>query len=216
MGLRPKMSPLNPIADNGVYASGPFVGRQEEQALLDELLVQSRTKGAALVIRGDVGVGKSALLDEARRRAIKHGFTTSTIAAAQSEAHLTFAGLHQLLKPALAGMDTLPVPQRSALQIALGLEEGDPPELLYIALASLELLSEMASAAPLLVIVDDVQWLDAATCDVLTFVARRLTCEPILMLFGVRDVAPVRYREGRIGRTRTTVARRGCFRAFAA
>jgi predicted ATPase len=89
-------------------------------------------------------------------------------------------------------VNKLPAPQRSALQIAFGVEEGATPEFLHIALASLELLSEMATAAPLLLVVDDAQWLDEATCDVLMFVARRLACEPIVMLFGVRDVSPIR------------------------
>ena len=192
MELGPTMSPLNKMRGQRGYVSGPVVGRQKELALLHETLLQIETSGAAIIVRGDIGVGKSALLEEVRRHAAEKGFCTVTVAGAQSETHLAFASLQQVLSPALVRVDKLPTPQRSALQIALGMEEGETPEFLHIALASLELLSEMATTAPLLLVVDDAQWLDEATCDVLMFVARRLAYEPILMLFGVRDVSPVR------------------------
>ena len=192
MELGPTVSPLNAMRGQRGYASGPVVGRQEELALLDDILGQIETNGAAIIVRGDIGIGKSALLEEVRRDAIERGFCAVTVAGAQSEAHLAFAALQQVLSPALTYVNKLPAPQRSALQIAFGVEEGATPEFLHIALASLELLSEMATAAPLLLVVDDAQWLDEATCDVLMFVARRLACEPIVMLFGVRDVSPIR------------------------
>jgi len=139
------------------------------------------------VVRGEAGMGKSALLQAARRRAVDHGLATLMTAGFQSEAHIAFAGLHRLLRPVLGSLDRLPGPQRAAIQAAFGLREAAAPDLFLIALASLDLLSEMAAAAPLLLMIDDAQLLDVATCNVLTFVARRLELEPIVMLFAVRD-----------------------------
>ena len=105
----------------------------------------------------------------------------------QSETELTFAGLHQLLRPLFDGLATLPVPQRNALGSAFGLVDAGVPELFLIGLASLNLLSETAAAAPLMLIAEDAQWLDRPTCDVLAFVARRLASDPIVFLAAIRD-----------------------------
>src|SRR5580693_6015523 len=144
-------------------------------------------QGSAFVVRGEAGIGKSALLEAARRSAFDSGTATLMTAGFQSEAHIAFAGLHRLLRPVLGSLDRLPGPQRAAIQAAFGLREAAAPDFFLIALASLDLLSEMAAAAPLLLVVDDAQLLDVATCDVLMFVARRLELEPILMLIAVRD-----------------------------
>src|ERR1700722_980011 len=117
MELGPTVSPLNAIRGQRGYASGPVLGRQEELVLLDEVLGQIETNGAAIIVRGDIGIGKSALLEEVRRDAIERGFCAVTVAGAQSEAHLAFAALQQVLSPALAYVNKLPAPQRSALQI---------------------------------------------------------------------------------------------------
>jgi DNA-binding CsgD family transcriptional regulator len=164
-----------------------LAGRERELALVDERLMLASHRGSALVVCGDAGMGKSALLQAARRRAVDHGLATLMTAGFQSEAHIAFAGLHRLLRPVLGSLDRLPGPQREAVQAAFGLREAAAPDFFLIALASLDLLSEMAAAAPLLLVIDDAQLLDVATCNVLTFVARRLELEPIVMLFAVRD-----------------------------
>src|SRR5580693_9184489 len=144
-------------------------------------------QGSAFVVRGEAGIGKSALLEAARRSAFDSGTATLMTAGFQSEAHIAFAGLHRLLRPVLGSLDRLPGPQRAAIQAAFGLREAAAPDLFLIALASLDLLSEMAAATPLLLVIDDAQLLDVATCNVLMFVARRLEFEPIVMLLAVRD-----------------------------
>src|SRR5262249_2628415 len=105
----------------------------------------------------------------------------------QSEAHLPFAGLHQLLRPVRARVAELPAVQRAALDAAFGLTDEGAPEHFRIAMAALDLLSEVASEAPLLVIADDTQWLDRPTLDVLAFVARRIESDPIVLLSATRD-----------------------------
>lgn len=105
----------------------------------------------------------------------------------ESETHLPLAGLHQLLRTSLSGLDQLPSPQREALRIAFGLgEREEAPDLFLIALATLTLLSDRASVTPILLIIDDAQWLDQATADALAFVARRLESDPIVMLLATR------------------------------
>ena len=168
-------------------AAQALAGREHELALFDERLLAVSDRGSTLVVRGDPGMGKSALLQAARRSAVDHGLATLVTAGFQSEAHIAFAGLHRLLRPVLGSLDRLPEPQRAAIQAAFGLREAAAPDFFLIALASLDLLSEMAAAAPLLLVIDDAQLLDVATCNVLTFVARRLELEPIVMLFAVRD-----------------------------
>jgi DNA-binding CsgD family transcriptional regulator len=164
-----------------------LAGREHELALLDERLLTASDRGGALVVRGDAGMGKTALLQAARRSAVDQGLATLVTAGSQAEAHIAFAGLHRLLRPLLGSLDRLPGPQRAAIQAAFGLREAAAPDFFLIALASLDLLSEMAAAAPLLLVIDDAQWLDVATSDVLTFVARRLELEPIVVLFAVRS-----------------------------
>jgi DNA-binding CsgD family transcriptional regulator len=163
------------------------VGREHELALIDEQLMRAGDQGSALVVRGEAGVGKSSLLEAARRGAAERGLATLMTAGFQSEAHVAFAGLHRLLRPVLSSLARLPAPQRAAIQAAFGLQEAAAPDLFLIALASLDLLSEMAAATPLLLVIDDAQLLDVATCKVLMFVARRLEFEPVVMLLAVRD-----------------------------
>ena len=170
----------------------PLVGRERELALLEERLEMVGERGGALVVWGEAGVGKSALLEAARRIAIDRGMAMLTTTGFQSEAHVAFAGLHQLLRPVLTALDMLPAPERTALQGAFGLHEAAAPDFFLIALASLDLLSEAAVAAPLLLVIEDAECLDVATCDVLMFVARRLALEPIFMLFAVRDGSDAR------------------------
>jgi hypothetical protein len=110
-----------------------------------------------------------------------------TTSGVQSESDLPFAGLHLLLRPVLGGVKELPAPQRAALEAAFGMTDAAAPELFLIALATLELLSDTAAKAPLLIIVEDAQWLDRPSADVLTFVARRLGLDPLILIAAVRD-----------------------------
>ena len=161
-------------------------GRERELRALEELLKGVRDRGGALVVRGEAGVGKSALLEAARLTAGSRGMAVLATTGVESEAHLPFAGLHQLLRPALARLDRLPEPQRAAVQAAFGMTDAAAPDFFLIALAALDLLSDMAVSRALLLVVEDAHWLDAATCDVLGFVARRLEFEPVVLLFAMR------------------------------
>jgi DNA-binding CsgD family transcriptional regulator len=163
-----------------------FRDRLNERETLAKLLNDARNgRSAVLVVRGDAGVGKSALLKEAVDSA--SGFQVTQIAGVESEMELPFAGLHQLCAPLLERLDGLPPPQQRALRIALGLASGDPPDRFLVALGTLTLLAEMAEEEPFLCFVDDAQWLDSASRQVLGFVARRLLAEPIALLFAVRE-----------------------------
>ena len=163
-----------------------LLNRDSERELLDKLLAQVRAGySAALVLRGDAGVGKSALLHYVACQAV--GLRVAQIAGAEAEMELPFAGIHQLCSPMLDRLDALPAPQREALRIALGLATGNPPDRFLISLATLSLVSAVAEERPLLCLVDDAQWLDEASAQVLAFVARRLSAERVALLFGVRD-----------------------------
>jgi DNA-binding CsgD family transcriptional regulator len=162
-------------------------GREREIAQVESLVAQIPEHGDALVIRGEAGIGKSALLAVALDRARALGFATAIASGVQSETHLPFAGLHQLIQPMLETAAELPVAQREALLNAFGMGDGQAPQPFLIALAVLNLLGAAAAAAPLLVVVEDLQWLDRPTTDVLAFVTRRLRSEPIGMLLAVRE-----------------------------
>lgn len=161
-------------------------GREEELGLVNGLLEDARvSRSGALVIRGDPGIGKSALLDYAREHA-----TDMTVLAArgvESESQLPFAGLHQLLGPALDLIDRLPGPQAHALQGALGLSEPSSESRFLISAACLTLLAELAEERPVVCLVDDAQWVDTPSADALLFVSRRLGAEGIVMLFAARE-----------------------------
>jgi DNA-binding CsgD family transcriptional regulator len=137
------------------------------------------------VLRGEAGVGKTALLDQAIERAT--GFRVARAAGVQSEMELPFAGLHQLCASMLDRLASLPGPQRDALSTAFGLAAGSAPDLFLVALAVLSLFSAVAEEQPLLCVVDDSQWLDQASLRALAFVARRLGQEAVALLFAVRE-----------------------------
>lgn len=164
-----------------------LLGRDKELAELGRLLDGVHEQGGALVVRGPSGIGKSALLAAGRTRARRSGMAVAAVSGVQSESHLPFAGLHQLLQPMLDAVDGLPVRQRMALQGAFGTGDAVAPEPFLIALAVLNLLAESAGDRPLLLSVDDAQWLDNPTLEVLGFVARRVASEPIALLLAVRD-----------------------------
>jgi ATP/maltotriose-dependent transcriptional regulator MalT len=161
-------------------------GRDIERSRIGALLDGAReSRSGVLVIRGEAGVGKSALLEAARERA--SGMQVLSGGGIESEAQLPFAALHQLVRPILGYLETLPEPQAGALQGALGLEAGAGNDRFLVSLAVLSLLAEAAERRPLLCLVDDAQWLDDASADALAFVARRLEAEGIVMLFTARE-----------------------------
>ena len=163
-----------------------LLGRASECQMLDRLLEDVRGgQSAVLVVRGEAGVGKTALLQHCARQA--SGFRVARVAGVESEMELPFAGLHQLCAPMLGRLDALPEPQRAALCVALGLSSGAAPDRFLVALAALSLLAEVAAERPLLCLVDDAQWLDAASSQVLGFVGRRLLAESVAIVFAVRD-----------------------------
>jgi DNA-binding CsgD family transcriptional regulator len=139
------------------------------------------------VVRGESGVGKRALLDYAAQSAA--GLRVARVAAVEPEMALGFAALHQLLIPFLPGLEGLPAPQRRALDSAFGLAAGSAPDRFLVSLAALTLLAQAALDQPLLVVIDDAQWLDQESAEVLTFVGRRLYADGIAILFAVRDPA---------------------------
>jgi DNA-binding CsgD family transcriptional regulator len=160
-------------------------GRDQERSRIGELLDGARdSRSAALLILGEPGVGKTALLDDARAQAV--GVRVLSGSGVESEAHLPFAVLHQLLRPVVGLVENLPPPQAAALSGALGLTAGGGDDRFLVSLAALSLLAEAADQEPLVCLVDDAQWLDDASADTLLFVARRLGAEGIVMLFGLR------------------------------
>jgi hypothetical protein len=169
---------------------GPPVGRDAEIALLTSLLDGIDGTGGALVLYGEPGIGKSRLLGVAAGLARERGCTVLSAAGVQSEAHLPFAGLHQLLRPLRFRAADLPAAQRAVLDAAFGLSHEPAPERFQIAMAVLDLLGDVAADAPLLVLAEDAQWLDRPTTEVLAFVARRVPSDPIVLLAAVREGYP--------------------------
>ncbi|WP_203978488.1 helix-turn-helix transcriptional regulator [Planotetraspora silvatica] len=165
-----------------------LLGREEELAQLEGLLTAAREgAGGVLVLRGPAGIGKTALLDHAMREA--RGTRVVRVAGIESETEIGFAALHQLLLPFLGRLPNLPPPQRSALAAVFGLRQGKEPERFLVGLAALSLLAD-AAGEPLLCVVDDAQWLDQESAQVLAFVARRLQAERLVMMFAVREPTP--------------------------
>jgi hypothetical protein len=167
-------------------ATSVFRGRTSERDQLRRLLGRVQAgESAAVVVRGEAGIGKTALLDHCVGQAV--GFSVARVAGAESEMELPFAGLHQLCAPLLADVGSLPEPQQNALGVAFGLASGEAPDRFLVALAALNLLAEVALKSPLLCVIDDAQWLDAVSAQVLGFVARRILAESVLMLFAIRE-----------------------------
>lgn len=161
-------------------------GRDVERAEIGALLEAARdSRSGALVVRGEPGIGKSALLEDTRDRADDMHILSAR--GVESESELPFAALHQLLRPALGQLERLPPPQAAALRVALGLEDAPADERFLVFAACLSLLSELAERRPVLCLVDDAHWLDTASADGFLFVARRLEAEGIVMLFAARE-----------------------------
>ena len=162
-----------------------LVGRVTECRLLESLLQDGRAGSSrVLVVRGEPGVGKTALLDHAIASAT--GFQLVRATGVESEMELAFAGLHQLCAPLLDRLGLLPGPQREAISTAFGLSDGKPPDRFLIGLALLGLFTETSEQAPLLCVVDDSQWLDRSSAQALAFVARRLMADRVCMVFAAR------------------------------
>ncbi|WP_144120205.1 ATP-binding protein [Catellatospora sichuanensis] len=163
-------------------------GRRLELAALQQALADARAgTGAVLVLRGEAGIGKTALLEHAAGHAA--GFRVVSVVGIESEMELPFASLHQLCAPMLARLDELPGPQRDALSVAFGTQSGEAPGRFLVGLAVLSLLAGAAADQPLLCLIDDAQWLDAGSLQALAFVARRLRHEPIALIFAQREPA---------------------------
>ena len=162
--------------------------RLSERAELDRLVDAVRAgESGALVVRGDPGVGKTVLLDHLAGRASGSGCRVARAAGVQSEMELAFAGLHQLCAPMLSRAEHLPEPQRDALQTALGIATGPPPDRFLVGLSVLSLLAGVAGERPLICLVNDEQWLDHASAQALGFTARRLAADPVGLVFAARD-----------------------------
>jgi DNA-binding CsgD family transcriptional regulator len=170
---------------SGERAPTVLLGRSEEQGALDRLLDAARDgRSSTLVIRGEAGVGKSALLQYLEERAadcrILHAI------GVEAEMELAYAGLHQLCSPLVNRLERLPAPQHDALATAFGLQAGDAPDRFLVSLAVLSLLGDVAEEQALICMLDDAQWLDRASAQALAFVARRLQAESIGLVFGLR------------------------------
>ena len=162
-----------------------LIGRDAECGVLDGLVEAVRGgESRAMVVSGEAGVGKTALLDYVAERA--SDCRVVRIAGVQSEMELPFAALHQLCTPVLGDLESLPVPQRDALRIAFGMTVGPAPDRFLVGLAVLGLLAEVAEQRPLVCLVDDEQWLDRSSAQVLGFVARRLVAESVGLVFAAR------------------------------
>jgi len=154
--------------------------------MLDLLVAETRAgRSRVLVLRGEAGIGKTALLGYLSR--VAEGCRIARVAGIESEMELAFAGLHALCAPMLDRLGRLPVPQRDALNTAFGMSAGPPPDRFLVGLAVLSLLADAAEEQPLVCIIDDAQWLDRVSVQTLAFVARRLLAERVGLVFALRE-----------------------------
>ena len=174
-------------AEPAGLGSTPLLGREPELSQLADRLSRVGDRGGGVLLSGDPGIGKSALLRWAAEAAAATGMQTLTTGGTPSETGLPFAGLHQILSPLSGEVAGLPERQRRALMAAFGVGDDSAPELFLVALAALNLLSEASTRTPVLLLVDDAHWLDWASADVLAFVARRLESEAILLIAAIRQ-----------------------------
>jgi hypothetical protein len=163
-----------------------LLDRLTERAALGQLLAAARGgRGAVLGVRGEAGVGKTALVEDAVAAAA--GMRIARVAGVESEMELACAALQQLCAPLLGGLGRLPGPQREALGVVFGLRAGAAPDRLVVGLAALSLLAEAALQQPVLCVIDDAQWLDRASAQALGVVARRLVAEPVAVVVAARE-----------------------------
>ena len=164
----------------------PLLGRQPEREVLDGCWRRRGGHGGVLVVHGEPGVGKTALLEDAVEAGRE--FRVARTVGVEGEMELAYAALQQLCAPILELTKRLPHPQRDALAVAFGLRAGPAPNPFLVGLAALGLLSEAAEERPVLCVVDDAQWLDRASARALGFVARRLLAEKIALVFAAREL----------------------------
>jgi predicted ATPase len=166
-----------------------LLGRESECARIERLVAQARggTSGV-LVLRGEPGIGKTALLEHAAE--VAGAATVLRVRGVESEVQAAFGGLHELLRPVLGELGSLPGPQRAALEAALGLAPAAAAEPHLVGVATLGLLAALAERRPVLVLADDVQWLDGPSASALTFAARRLLADAVVVLLAVRAGEP--------------------------
>src|SRR5580704_13356476 len=175
---------MSMLDDPHLRASG-LLDRGRERDVLDQLVTGVRAgQSRVLVLRGEAGIGKTALLEHLS--AVTEGCRIARIAGVESEMELAFAGLHALCAPMLGRLGHLPVPQRDALSTAFGMSAGPPPDRFLVGLAVLSLLAAAAEEQPLVCIIDDAQWLDRVSVQTLAFVARRLLAERVGLVFALR------------------------------
>ncbi|TQS39695.1 ATP-binding protein [Cryptosporangium phraense] len=167
-----------------------MIGRENELRAVDRLIQQLPDSGGALVVRGDAGLGKSTLLAEATSLAASSDVRILRATGVESATQVAFAGLEQLLRPIRDRIGALAPPQRAALHSAFGQTDAPVPDLFLIALATLNLIADAAADVPILIVVEDGQWLDRATADVIAFIARRLDFEPIALIGAARTDYP--------------------------
>jgi DNA-binding CsgD family transcriptional regulator len=168
-----------------------LVSRGRELAAIDSLLASGASSSRTLILLGDAGMGKTALLTIAAARGAAAGRRVLSAAGVEVEQELAFAGLHQLLRPVLPAVERLPAPQAAALRCAFGLDECRRPDRFLIGLATLTLLAEVSDQEPVLVTVDDPQWLDRSSVEALAFAVRRLDAERVSVIVASRDEDPV-------------------------
>src|SRR6266700_2269970 len=170
-----------------VDAGPELIEREQESAVLDDLVDRRRDGGGAIVVRGEPGIGKSALLQRVRRRAEAQGVRPLITVGVESEAEFAFAGLHQLLRPVIGALAQLPESQRQTLEAALGLGVDLKPDSFRVGVAAFQLICEAADSVPLVLIVDDAQWLDRSTLSVIAFIGRRLEAEHVALVAAIRS-----------------------------
>src|SRR5205085_5397993 len=170
--------------------SGPInvsdlIGREVESEVLDAVIDHIHARGGALLVRGEAGIGKSALLGRARERVRAMGARVLSTVGVELEVELAFAGLHQLLHPIIGLTERLSEPQRRAIDAAFGVSDEPEPDPYRVALAAFQLVCDAADAGPVVLIVDDAHWLDHPSTGALTFIARRLESEPVVLVAAV-------------------------------
>src|SRR2546427_7344825 len=180
------------------HMADTLIGRQAEAARLDALLDRLSEGGGAIVIRGEAGIGKSAMLALAGERATALGFAKLATVGVETEAELAFAGLHQLLFPIVRSIELLPASQRQPLNAVFGTIESAEPDPFRVAMAAFRLVIEAAESSPLVLLVDDAHWLDRSSLGVLTFIARRLEGVPVAMVATARTGYAVPFDEARL------------------
>src|SRR5216683_1727383 len=170
-----------------VDAGPELIEREQESAVLDGLVDGLRDGGGAVVVRGEPGIGKSALLQRVRRRAEAQGVRPLITVGVESEAEFAFAGLHQLLRPVIGALAQVLESQRQTLEAALGLGVDLKPDSFRVAVAAFQLICEVADSVPVVLIVDDAQWLDRSTLGVIAFIGRRLEAEHVALVAAIRS-----------------------------